>query len=137
MNQRKSMTERRVQAALATLLALWMPPDEAQAADAHRARRRFLRSVWPGLVAALDEVVLAVTADTAAQIEALQNHQATVTQLCPGSGALISENEVVYQLYDKKHVAKCGSCAQYIPAARHHSSPRVWQLASHTTGGTA
>lgn len=72
-------TQKRVNAALHSVVNSWMPPAPAEgdlARVRHARRRSTLQELHPDLLRALDELVLAVTADTAAKIEALQKDAA-------------------------------------------------------------
>lgn len=137
---RRQLTQARQQHALAMLLAAWMPPDDAEEIDNHKQRRRYFRLQWPQLCAALDELVLATTADTAAQIEEMQaalaprEIDALVDTLpaviCPGSGAPVLSRKVHLPARGTTPQAECSQCHRQVKV-RQDSKSRLWHFASH------
>lgn len=150
--------QKRVNAALHGVVNAWLPPHTAEG-DLARAkytrRRRTLQELHPELVRQLDELVLAVTADTAAKIEALQQNAAPKlaqanrahlhvvplgaladydTGPCAGSGAAVSTRDAVRTAADPHAVLGttwCSECDRPAPAERATPRARIWRIATH------
>lgn len=126
------LTYARVQAALGSVLANWLPEDASP--DGHVRRRSFICANWPGLGNALDELVLAVTADTAATIEEMTAAHAPMVDglptICPGSGQPVLGDVVPIVGQSRRGRAMCPACGLVVDCRDLDAAG--WLLGSHS-----
>jgi hypothetical protein len=115
--------QRRIEAALGTLLALWQPPDGP---SVQRELRAQVRGKWPALAAALDDLTLAVTARTAAELEVLA--QLVPPGPCAASGTAVSGPVRLSPGSTASGVGKCAACGASVGVRRDRNR---WVLADH------
>lgn len=108
MADRVAAAQRRIDAALGTLLTTWMP--EHNGTDLRHLRRNRLTREWPALAGALDELLLAVTARSAAEV-AQSAERALQASLCSESGyPLELEGATVLRDAEGGLHTRCPSC---------------------------